>query len=110
MTEQYEVVHYIENGKDIFNEWYSSLRDFRGRAAVDRVINRLELGHLGENHYCRDGVWELIIKYGAGYRIYYAMVGKRIVLLLSAGTKRTQQRDIEKAIKYFENYKEGQSE
>ena len=83
-----------------------TLKDMRAKNAIYRVIDRIEQGNLGNNHYCRDGVWEIVINYGPGYRIYYAIVGDVVLLLLCAGTKRTQQRDIDKAIEYLEKYKE----
>ena len=107
MGEQYEVIHYKENGRDIFEEWLQSLRDPRGGIAVDRAVARLRDGNFGKGHYCRDGVWELVIDYGPGYRVYYSIVGHTLILLLCAGSKRTQDRDIEKAVAYLEHYKEG---
>ena len=101
----YEVIHYTENGRDIFNDWYRSLRDMRGRAAIDRTLARVELGNFGTHHHCRDGVWELIIDYGPGYRIYYCLAGKRVVLLLCGGTKRGQNRDIDQAVEYLKKFK-----
>jgi len=59
----------------------------------------------GANHdFCRDGVWELKIDAGPGYRVYYVEVKKTIVLLLCAGAKRTQDRDITQAVKYWQDY------
>ena len=72
MTEQYEIVHYIENGKDIFDGWLKSLRDKTVRLAIQRSVGRVELGNFGKGHYCRDGVWEIVVNYGAGYRVYYS--------------------------------------
>ena len=72
---------------------------------ISRRIMLLERGGFGDCKPLRDGVWELRIDYGAGYRVYYGMTGKEIVLLLCGGDKRTQSRDIEKAIAYFEDYK-----
>lgn len=106
MTIQYEIIHYIENGCDVFNEWYTSLRDMKTRAVIDRTLNKAALGNFGKNHYCRDGVWEFIIDYGSGYRIYYSLMGKQIIILLCAGTKRTQNRDIDKAVEYLKKFKE----
>ncbi len=103
---EYKVVHYTENGRKILKEWADSLKDKKGKIAIYRVIDRLEQGNLGNNHYCRDGVWEIVINYGAGYRVYYAIVGNIVVLLLCAGTKRTQQKDIDKAVEYLKKYKE----
>lgn len=57
---------------------------------------RIELGNFGDHKFCRDGVWELRIGIGAGYRVYYAMHGQRVVLLLCAGDKRTQNADIDR--------------
>lgn len=103
---KYEVVHYTENGRNILKEWTDSLKDKNGKIAIYRAIDRVKEGNLGKNHYCRDGVWEIVINSGPGYRIYYAIVGNVVVLLLCAGTKRTQQKDIDKAVKYLEDFKE----
>ena len=106
-NEKFDVVHYMEDEKDIFEEWLKSLRDTRGGIAVDRAVARLRTGNFGKGHFCRDGVWELVIDVGPGYRVYYALVGKTLVILLCAGTKRTQDKDIEKAVEYLRKYKEG---
>ena len=106
MSTQYEIVHYRENGRDIFGEWLNGLRDKRAQSAIYRHLDRVEEGNFGEHRPCRSGVWELVINYGAGYRIYYSMIGKTVVLLLCAGDKSTQQRDINKAVEYLKKYKE----
>ena len=103
---KYTVVHYTANGRMILKEWADSLKDKKGKAAIYRVINRVEQGNLGNNHYCRDGVWEIVIDYGPGYRVYYSIIGNVVVLLLCAGTKRTQQKDIDKAVEYFKDFRE----
>ena len=109
MNKQYEIVHYRENGKDIFEEWLKSLKDKRAQAAIYGRLDRVEDGNLGEHKPCRSGVWELKIDYGAGYRVYYSITGKTIVLLLCAGDKRSQQRDIDRAVVYLNKYKEKHS-
>ena len=106
MTQKYKIVNYIDNGKDIFDDWLKSLKDKKAQAAIYRVIDRLQRGNLGNNHYCRDGVWEIIIDYGPGYRVYYSIVGNVLILLLCAGTKRTQNKDISRAVKYLQEFKE----
>ena len=106
MEEQYEVVHYEENGHDIYQEWLDSLRDVRGRSAIIRAVKRAEKGNFGVHRFCRDDVWELVLDTGPGYRVYYSQVGCVLVLLLCAGSKRTQNRDIEKATEYLKRYKE----
>lgn len=107
MKEIYEVIHYEENGRDIYQEWLDSLRDLSGRDAVSRAAGRLYAGNFGKHHYCRDGVWELVIDTGPGYRVYYSRVGMVIILLLCGGTKRGQNRDIDRAAEYLRRYREG---
>jgi putative addiction module killer protein len=71
------------------------------KIAVDRRINRMELGNFGDHKFCRDGVWELRIDFGQGYRVYYAIAGTLLVLLLSGSDKRTQDADIDRACAYW---------
>lgn len=85
-------------------EWRNGLRDSQARIAVDRRINRIELGNFGDHKPCRDGVWELRIDIGPGYRVYYAMHGVDVVLLLCGGDKRTQDRDIDRACDYWRDW------
>lgn len=68
------------------------------RRAVRRLL-RVAAGNFGDSKFCRDGVWELRIDVGVGYRIYYAKAGVA-VLLLCAGDKRSQNRDIDRAVEY----------
>ena len=94
----FEVRHYLTpDGKDVFLDWLRKLRDVTARIAVDRRVNRIELGNFGDHKFCRDGVWELRIDFGAGYRVYYAVADEEIVLLLCGGDKRTQDADIDRA-------------
>ena len=84
MADQYTIVHYTENGKDIFQDWRASLRDTAGKIAIDRALLRVEEGNFGSHHFCRDGVWELAINTGPGYRVYYSMIKNVVMLLLCA--------------------------
>ncbi len=68
-------------------------------------LRRMELGNLGNSKSLGAGLYEVKLDVGAGYRLYYSMVGRNIVLLLCAGVKRTQQKDIEVALRYLEDYK-----
>lgn len=61
---------------------------------------------LGDHKFCGEGVWELRINVGPAYRVYYAQQGKRVVLLLCGGSKRTQQSDIRKAIRYWQDFQQ----
>ncbi|MDR3742244.1 MAG: type II toxin-antitoxin system RelE/ParE family toxin [Terracidiphilus sp.] len=98
----FEIRHYLTpEDKDIFLEWERRLRDTKVRVAIDRRINRIELGNFGDHKFCRDGVWELRIDFGPGFRVYYAIAGSQIVLLLLGGDKRTQAADINRACEYW---------
>ena len=101
MTQEYKIVHYEENGKDIFEDWLAELKDKQGAIAVLRTTKRIEKGNFGDHKYLRDGVSELRIHIGAGYRVYYSMIGDVVVLLLCGGSKRSQEKDIDKALHYF---------
>jgi putative addiction module killer protein len=101
----YEIRHYItEDAKDVYLEWWLKLRDVKARIAVDRRVNRIELGNFGDHKFCREGVWELRVDVGTGYRVYYAIADKQIVLLLCGGDKRTQDVDIQTACKYWQDW------
>jgi len=94
----FEIRHYLtRSGKDLYAEWRRRIRDTTARIAIDRRINRIELGNFGDHKFCGDGVWELRIDVGPGYRVYYAIAGDRVVLLLCGGDKRAQDADIERA-------------
>jgi putative addiction module killer protein len=101
----YEIRHYLTSDeKDIYLEWHLKLRDMTARIAVDRRVNRVELGNFGDHEFCRDGVWELRIDVGPGYRVYYALAGKTVVLLLCGGDKRKQNADINRACEYWQDW------
>ena len=93
-----EIRHYLtRNQKDVYMEWRRKIRDTKAGISVDRRVNRIELGNFGDHKPCRDGVWELRIDVGPGYRVYYAISGAEIVLLLCGRDKRTQDADIDRA-------------
>ena len=102
-----EIRHYVSRaGIDIFDEWLSALADRRAQAKVASRVDRLAAGNFGDCKPLREGVYELRIDWGPGYRVYYAMIGKVCVLLLCGGDKRKQTADIDRAIEYFNDYKE----
>ena len=105
MEKQYKVVHYKENAKDIFQNWLDSLRDLRAKTTIARAVKRMENGNFGVHRFCRDAVWELVFDIGPGYRVYYSMIDNVVVILLCAGDKSTQQKDINKAIKYLQDFR-----
>lgn len=84
--------------------WLLALPDRQAKARIVVRINRMAGGNLGDVKSVGDGVWEARIDYGPGYRLYYAQVGRRLILLLIGGDKRTQQSDIAKAHGYWNNW------
>jgi putative addiction module killer protein len=101
------VVHYVtETGKDLYQAWLERLKDRTAKIAITRRVIRIELGDLGDHKRLGDGVSELRINVGPGYRVYYGSVEKTIVVLLVAGTKGTQERDILRAKTYWQDFQE----
>jgi putative addiction module killer protein len=102
-----EVRHHVNRaGKDLFDEWLSSLADARAQAKVAVRIDRLAAGNFGDCNTLRRGLRELRIDWGPGYRVYFAILGRDSVLLLCGGDKRSQSRDIERASHYIVDYRE----
>jgi putative addiction module killer protein len=81
------------------------LRDGRARARILVRIGRLKLGNLGDHKSVGEGVVELKISYGPGYRVYLGRDGEQLILLLCGGDKSSQQKDIDKAQKYWADYR-----
>jgi len=103
----FEIKHYLtSDGHDVFMDWRSQVQDNTVKIAIDRRINRVELGNFGDHRFCQDGVWELRLDLGPGYRIYYAQAGKSMILLLCGGIKRTQKADIAKACAYWKDWQQ----
>jgi len=92
-----EVIEVREIGT--FSEWLSGLRDARVKAEVARRVRRLALGNPGDVKPVGEGVSELRIHYGPGYRIYYVQRGSFLIVLLCGGDKGTQAKDIALALK-----------
>jgi putative addiction module killer protein len=94
-----------ETGHEVVTEWLASLNDRQARARIDMRFFRLAAGNHGDCKPLRDGVWEMRIDWGPGYRVYYAKVGEAVVLLLCGGDKRKQDADIERAAQYLADFK-----
>ncbi|MEA1951006.1 MAG: type II toxin-antitoxin system RelE/ParE family toxin [Planctomycetota bacterium] len=102
-----EIRHYVTaTGKNVFEQWLDSLRDPKAEARIAARIARLAAGNFGDCKPARDSIWELRIDWGPGYRVYYAMIGRKCVLLLCGGDKRKQSADINRAVEYFQDYKQ----
>ncbi len=83
---------------DNFPRWFRALRDRQARARIQVRIDRLQFGLHGDAKPVGEGVSELRIDYGPGYRVYFTRRGRELIILLAGGDKRTQDRDIKKAI------------
>lgn len=81
-----------------FTRWFSRLRDNRARARIRARIDRLSEGNPGDARPVGEGVSEMRIDYGPGYRVYYSQQGQRFVMLLAGGDKSNQERDIRLAL------------
>lgn len=78
----------------VFADWFAQLRDRQAKARIDIRIRRLSLGNAGDAKPVGEGVSELRIPYGPGYRVYFVQKGDLLVVLLAGGDKSTQDRDI----------------
>jgi putative addiction module killer protein len=93
------------DGRSPFADWLEGLRDRRARARIDTRLARVRLGNLGDYHSVGDGVYELRVFYGPGYRVYFGFEAQRVILLLAGGIKDTQPRDIAAAKSYWIDYR-----
>jgi putative addiction module killer protein len=84
---------------DVYFNWFRQLRDHKARYRILVRIRRLSLGNFGDEKPVGDGVSELRIDYGPGYRVYFHRQGSLLVMLLAGGSKKTQSADIAKAKK-----------
>lgn len=105
-----EIAHYLTpEDRDVYQEWLDSLADRHAKARVMTRVERLRQGNYGECRPLENGVWELKIDWGPGYRIYYAQVGQKLVLLLLGGDKRKQATDIKTAVAYWRDWQRRQT-
>jgi len=105
MSDKIQIEFYeTKEGKIPFSIWLKSLNDGKARARIRVRIDRLKRGNFGDSKSVGEGVYELRIDYGPGYRVYFGKVGLTIVLLLCGGDKSTQPVDIRKAKTYWHDY------
>ncbi len=88
---------------NLFAHWLDGLRDIQARARVQARIARLALGNPGDAEPVGEGVSELRINYGPGYRVYFKQRGRELIILLAGGDKRTQAKDIKTALRLARN-------
>jgi putative addiction module killer protein len=88
---------------EVYRDWINSLRDRVGRARVQVRVDRLLHGNPGQHRVLTDGICELKIDFGPGYRVYYTERGGELIVLLAGGDKSTQSQDIKTAIALAKN-------
>ena len=98
-------VYQTTDGREPFNEWLVSIRDIETQARIRARLERLEDGNLGDCQSVGEGVFELRLHFGAGYRVYFGQIGNTIILLLCGGDKSSQRQDIKRAKTYWMEYK-----
>ena len=102
-----EILDYLDSqGQDPYATWLAGLADRMARARVLVRVNRMAAGNFGDCKPVADGVWELRVDHGPGYRVYYAQAGKRLILLLAGGDKRKQQADINAAVLRWDDWQQ----
>jgi putative addiction module killer protein len=105
------IFYYLtDRGGKPFKEWLDCLKDIVARQKVRIRLDRVRLGNLGKNRSVGEGVYELKIHYGPGYRVYYGLKQKKVVLLLLGGDKSSQKKDIAQAKVYWQDYKRRSSD
>ena len=91
-------------GDEPFTRWLVDLADRQAKARILVRLERLEVGNFGDSRFLRDGVNELRIDSGPGYRVYFGCDGNTVIVLLCGGDKRKQDTDIEKAVALWQEY------
>jgi putative addiction module killer protein len=101
-------LYLARNGRAPFERWLEGLKDSVVRARIKARVNRLRLGNFGDSKSVGQGVFELRLDFGPGYRIYFGRASNTVVLLLCGGSKKGQQADIEQAKGYWNDYQNRQ--
>lgn len=104
--ETIKIVEYVTaDGKCPFKKWIESFKDIQTKARIYRYVRSLSLGMFNNCKPVGERVHELKIDFGAGYRVYFGNEGGAVVILLCGGSKRSQDKDIKLAQKYWSDYK-----
>ncbi|HEY3855891.1 MAG TPA: type II toxin-antitoxin system RelE/ParE family toxin [Verrucomicrobiae bacterium] len=105
MTGPFEIREFVENGSSPFGEWFEDLDNVTAER-VDKYLRRLEQGNFGAAKALHEGIFELRMDFGPGYRIYYGREGGALIILLGGGSKRRQSADIAAAVVRWKRYKQ----
>jgi len=98
-------VYRTDQGKIPFIDWLEDISDTRTKQKIQVSIDRIALGNLGKTRSLGEGIHEIKINYGPGYRVYFGREGDSLVILLCGGDKSRQNEDIKKAKKYWKDFK-----
>ena len=101
------IVYATKTGREPYSVWEDAL-DTKTKAVVKNRLDRIKLGNFGDAKRIKngDGIWELRVDYGPGYRIYFGKKETTLIILLTGGNKKSQNRDITKAKQYWTDYKD----
>ena len=100
------LIYESSEGRAPYSQWLNDLRDIQAAAKIEVRVRRIRLGNLGHWEPVGEGVGELKIDYGPGYRIYFGRTGATIIVLLCGGDKKTQRKDIVIAKEFWQDFKE----
>lgn len=100
------LIYEATDGIAPYSQWLDRLRDIQAVAKIEVRVRRIQLGNLGHWEPVGEGVCELKIDYGPGYRVYFGRIGSTIIVLLCGGDKKTQRKDIVKAKELWLDFKE----
>ncbi len=103
-TPKMVLIYTKPSGKKPFSLWLNRLKDERSRRRILTRLRNLEEGNFGDSKHLKGGIRELRLFFGPGYRVYFGVDNMQIVVLLCAGEKGSQQKDIEKALIYWKEY------
>ena len=102
-------IYQSANGKAPFEDWIQNLKDKKAKAILFQRIDRIRLGNFGDCKSLGSGVYELRVSWGPGFRIYYGLEGRSIVLLLCGGDKSSQKKDISRAYQLWKEFRKNAS-
>ncbi len=103
-------IYHAPHGRAPFQDWYEDLRDEKAKGIITARLGRVRVGNLGDCKSVGQGILELRINFGPGYRVYLGQDGPDLIILLCGGDKKSQRKDIENAQKYWEDYKRNKNE
>jgi len=99
------IIYSDDRGKEPFTIWLQTIKDIKTRARIKQRLRRIEIGNLGDYKPVGEGVFELRLQFGPGYRVYYGEINNQLIVLLCGGDKPSQYDDIKKAKVYWKEYR-----